>query len=64
MKLELTSSEILALREVDAKNAELRARNKERLVAAKAALGTKYLLHPDNAPEKTEYRAVLQHAQE
>ena len=64
MDNQLTSDEILALRAIDERNAELRARNAERLALAKAALGTKYVLHPDNAPKRQEYKAVLQHAQD
>jgi hypothetical protein len=64
MRPELTSDEIFALREVDAKNADLRARNEARLAEVKAAMGSKFLLHSDNAPVKHEYKAVLQHAQE
>lgn len=61
---QLTSDELLALREVDAKNSELRARNEARLAEAKAAMGTKYILHPANSPSKNDYKAVLQHGKE
>lgn len=55
----ILSSEFLALRALDDMNAELRARNEVRLAEAKIALGTKYLLHPANSPQRTEYRNVL-----
>lgn len=64
MEHKLTSDEIFALRTIDQRNAELRARNAERLATAKAALGTKYVLHPDNAPKRQGYKAVLSHAQD
>ena len=57
------SEELIALGEIDVRNAELRARNAERLVAAKLAMGSKYVLHPANSPVKTEYKAVLQHVE-
>ena len=62
-EFKLTSDEMDALQAIDAKNAELMARNKERLDAVKLAMGTKYVLHPANSPKKQEYKAVLQHAQ-
>jgi hypothetical protein len=64
MQAEMTSDELIALREVDRKNFELRARNEARLAEFKAAMGSKFLLHSDNAPTKHAYKAVLSHAQE
>lgn len=55
----ILANELLALRAIDAVNAELRARNEARIAEAKAALGKKYLLHPDNSPQKIAHRAVL-----
>lgn len=37
----------------------LRARNEQRLDAAKTALGTKWVLHPANAPKKIPQAPVL-----
>lgn len=55
----LVSDEILALRAIDQRNAELRARNEARLAAFKVSMGEKYVLHPANAPRKNNYRTVL-----
>ena len=55
----LVSDELLALRAIDAVNADLRARNEARLAAFKVSMGEKYVLHPANAPQKNNYRAVL-----
>lgn len=60
----MTSDEIVALKSLDACNAELRARNEARITAAKEAMGTKYVLHPANSPSKNTYKAVLQHGKE
>lgn len=57
------SDELVALEAIDAKNAELRARNAERLAAAKLAMGEKYVLHPAHSPKKNDYKAVLQHVE-
>ena len=38
---------------------DLVTRNEERLHCAKAKLGTKYLLHPDNQITKKKYRQEL-----
>ena len=38
---------------------DLAARNEERLHTAKAKLGKKYLLHPDNQITKKKYRQEL-----
>jgi hypothetical protein len=64
MQVVMTSDEMAALREVDRANSELRARNEARLAEFKAAMGSKFLLHSDNAPVKHAYKAVLNHAQE
>lgn len=55
----LVSDEMLALRAIDQRNADLRARNEMRLAQVKTNMGEKYVLHPANAPRKTNYRAVL-----
>jgi hypothetical protein len=55
----LTSDQLDALKAIDARNAELRARNEQRLADMKAWLGTKYVLHPANSPKRQEYRTVL-----
>ena len=55
----LVSDELLALRAIDAVNAELRARNEARLAAFKVSMGEKYVLHPANSPQKNKYRTVL-----
>lgn len=55
----ILADELLALRAIDAVNADLRARNEARVAEAKAALGKKYLLHPDNSPQKIVHRNVL-----
>lgn len=56
---DITSSGLKALRELDAKNAELRARNEMRIEQFKLSMGKRWVLHTDNAPEKTAYKAVL-----
>lgn len=55
----IVSEELTALKLIDDVNAELRARNEIRLAEVKAAMGTKYLLHPDNAPKKNAHHNVL-----
>ena len=55
----LISDEMLALRAIDQRNAELRARNEMRLAQVKLNMGEKYVLHPTNAPRKNNYRTVL-----
>lgn len=55
----LISDEMLALRAIDQRNAELRARNEMRLAQVKINMGEKYVLHPANAPRKNNYRTVL-----
>ena len=55
----LVSDEMVALRAIDQRNAELRARNEMRLAELKQSMGEKYVLHPANAPQKNNYRAVL-----
>ena len=52
MDYKLTSDEMHALHEIDVVNADLIARNQERLTAAKEALGEKYCMHPANAVGK------------
>lgn len=44
-----------ALKRIDVANAELAARNAERLAAAKQAMGRKYLLHPENAMSREKF---------
>jgi hypothetical protein len=60
----MTSSELEALKAIDNATAELRQRNAARLVEAKLAMGTKYVLHPANSPTKHAYKTVLQHGKE
>ena len=60
----MLAEEMIALRAIDAANAELRARNEARLFEFKESMGTKYLLHPDNAPKRQEYVHVLSHKKE
>ena len=60
-EISMVSDEIVALKCVDAVNADLRARNEQRLYEVKKSMGAKYVLHPDNSPKKNEYKAVLQH---
>lgn len=55
----ILSSQLEALRRVDEANTELRERNATRVSAMKISMGRKYLLHPDNAPVKTNYTPVL-----
>lgn len=55
----LVSDEMLALRAIDQRNADLRARNEARLAVFKVSMGEKYVLHPANAPQKNNYRTVL-----
>lgn len=55
----IVADELLALRAIDAANAELRARNEARLIEAKIALGEKYVLHPCHSPLKMAHRNVL-----
>lgn len=55
----LTAPQLQALRELDARNAELRDRNAKRLADFKEMMGTRWVLHPDNAPKKVAYRPVL-----
>lgn len=43
---------------IDAANVELRARNEERLKAAKEAMGKKWLLHPENAMSREKFRKI------
>ena len=52
------SVRMLALSAMDAANKELRERNEIRLKAAKEAMGTKYLLHPDNKMSKEKFRKI------
>lgn len=52
------SVKMMALQAIDEANKELRERNEVRLKAAKEALGTKYLLHPDNAMSKEKFRKI------
>ena len=55
----ITSSELLALRSLDERNQELRARNEARILEVKAAMGSKWVLHPSNAPAKQANNRVL-----
>ena len=43
---------------IDEASAELRARNEERLRAAKEAMGTKWLLHPNNAMSRAKFKKI------
>lgn len=58
-KQPIIASELIALRAIDAVNAELRARNEERLKAVKEAMGERYVLHPANSPKKQSHKGVL-----
>lgn len=60
----IVSEELAALREIDVLNAELRARNELRLAEVKIAMGTKYLLHPANAPKRNAHHNVLDRVSE
>lgn len=54
----MISNRLKTFMSIDTSNAELRARNEERLKAVKEAMGKKWLLHPDNAMTKDKFRKI------
>ena len=54
-----TSSQLFALKKMDARNTDLRERNEARIKAFKESMGEKWVLHPANSPEKQVAQRVL-----
>lgn len=59
MNHQMLSGEMLAFREIDSTNSELRARNQERADAMKISMGNRWVLHSDNSPPKQMDDRVL-----
>lgn len=58
-KRSIMADELKALRAVDSMNKDLMERNAERVAKFKESMGTKYVLHPANAPRKQMEQRVL-----
>lgn len=56
---QMISVELGALRSVDKATQELRERNEKRIAEMKEMLGTRYVLHPANAPKKIKAKRIL-----
>lgn len=54
----MISNRLKTFMAIDEQSAELRARNEERLKAAKEAMGTKWLLHPANAMSRAKFKKI------
>lgn len=55
----MISSELQALRSLDASNTTLAERNAIRVAEAKEKMGTKFVLHKANAPKKVKHKRIL-----